>query len=96
MGVPANLYRNVRQAVEIRYFGNVDLNLCCFNLYRKCVELDPSMELAYRRLMLSLKANGHRHEAVDVYLRYQQSLRANLSMEPSPETEAVYRDLLKN
>ena len=66
------------------------------NLYRKCVELDPSMELLYRRLMLSLKASGHRHEAVDVYLRYQQSLRANLSMELSPETEAVYRDLLKN
>jgi len=63
------------------------------DLYQTAIELDPLAEELYRKLMLCQHTVGHRNEALCTYRRCRQQLVAVLGVEPSPETERVYRAL---
>ena len=61
---------------------------------RRAVELDPAKEAAYRQLMCALAAAGERGEALRVWERCRVTLVEELGVDPSPETEAVYLQLI--
>ena len=54
----------------------------------------PFRESAHRRLMRAHAAAGDRAEALRVYERCRTLLRDELGVNPSPETEQVYQELL--
>ncbi len=61
---------------------------------RRALDLDPAKEAAYRQLMRALAAAGERGEALRVWERCRITLVEELGIDPSPETEAVYLQLL--
>jgi two-component SAPR family response regulator len=65
------------------------------DLYRKGLETDILAEEMYRRLMTCLQSTGKNCEAVAVYERCRKVLRQVIGMEPSRETEAVYKALTR-
>jgi YVTN family beta-propeller protein len=60
----------------------------------EAIAIDPYRETAYRRLMKAYAAAGDRAEALRVYERCRRLLADELGAYPSPETDAVYRELL--
>jgi DNA-binding SARP family transcriptional activator len=65
------------------------------DLYRKGIETDVLAEEMYRRLMKCHHAAGRKGEAIAAYERCREVLRSVLGIEPSSETEAVYRAIDK-
>ena len=63
-------------------------------LYERAIELDPLAEAFYRRQMVCLHAQGQRAEAIEVFRRCRQTLSVILGVQPTVETEAVYKQLL--
>ncbi len=61
---------------------------------RRALDLDPAKEAAYRQSMRALAAAGERAEALRVWERCRITLVEELGIDPSPETEAVYLQLL--
>ena len=61
---------------------------------RDALALGPTHEAAYRQLMRALAAAGERAEALRVWERCRITLVEELGVDPSPETEAVYLELL--
>ena len=61
----------------------------------QAVAAEPFRESGYRRLMEAHIGAGNRAEALRVYERCRRLLAEELGAFPSPETEAVYRDLLE-
>ena len=59
------------------------------------IEAEPFRESGYRRLMAAHIARGDRAEALRVYEQCRRLLADELGAYPSPETEAVYRELLE-
>src|SRR5919197_1651949 len=59
------------------------------------VGLEPYRESAYRRMMQAHMAAGNRAEALRVYDRCRTVLADELGAYPSPETDALYRELLR-
>ena len=59
------------------------------------VEAEPFRESGYRLLMKGHMAAGNRAEALRVYERCRGLLAEELGAFPSPETDALYRDLLE-
>ena len=59
------------------------------------VELEPFRETAYQLLMRMHAAAGDRAEALRVYARCRELLREELGVSPSPQTEAVYLEILR-
>lgn len=57
--------------------------------------LEPFRESAYRRLMQAHAFAGDSAEALRVYERCRRLLADELGAYPSPETESIYRDLLR-
>jgi len=62
--------------------------------YQKGLEINDLAEDLYRRLMNSYKYLGRPSEAIAVYKRCKEILFANLSIEPSYETKAIYESIL--
>jgi len=60
----------------------------------EALALEPFRESGYRRLMEAHDAAGNRAEALRVYERCRLLLAEELGAYPSPETEAIYRQLL--
>ena len=60
------------------------------------VELAPFSETGYRRLMEAHVAAGNRAEALRVYEQCRLLLAKELGTYPSPETEAVYFEILRS
>lgn len=60
----------------------------------QAVALSPFREAGYRKLMEAHAAAGNRGEALRVHERCRRLLAEELGAYPSPETEAVYRELL--
>lgn len=58
-------------------------------------DLEPFRESGYRRLMEVHAAAGNPAEALRVYERCRRLLAGELGAYPSPETESMYRDLLR-
>lgn len=61
----------------------------------QAVRAAPYHEASYRLLMRALQGSGNRAEAVRAYQRCREVLRADLGVDPAPETEAVYVELLR-
>ena len=59
------------------------------------VQLEPFRETAYQLLMRMHAAAGDRAEALRVFARCRALLRDELGVSPSPQTEAVYLDILR-
>ena len=59
------------------------------------VELDPFRETAYQLLMKMHAAAGDRAEALRVFAKCREVLRDELGVSPSPQTEAVYLEILR-
>jgi DNA-binding SARP family transcriptional activator len=59
------------------------------------VALEPFRETAYQLLMRMHAAAGDRAEALRVFARCRELLRDELGVSPSPQTEAVYLDILR-
>jgi YVTN family beta-propeller protein len=59
------------------------------------IVLEPYRETGYRRLMAAHVAAGNRAEALRVYERCRRLLADDLGAYPSPETEWIYRELLR-
>ena len=57
------------------------------------VELDPFRETGYQHLMRLHAGLGNRGEALRVFGRLRELLRDELGTSPSPQTEAVFRDI---
>ncbi len=64
--------------------------------YHRGLEVDDLAEALYRRLMSCHQRLGQKAEALSVYNRCKKTLSANLNIEPSLETEAVYKALNSN
>jgi hypothetical protein len=58
--------------------------------------LEPFRERGYRLLMQAQSATGHDAEALRTYERCRVLLAEELGAYPSPETEAVYLDILRS
>jgi DNA-binding SARP family transcriptional activator len=60
----------------------------------EAVALEPFRETTHRRLMQAHAAAGNRAEALRAYERCRRLLAEELGVDPSPETEAAYLELL--
>jgi SARP family transcriptional regulator, regulator of embCAB operon len=60
----------------------------------EAVTLEPFRESGYRLLMETHTASGNRAEALRVYERCRRLLDDELGAYPSPETQAIHRELL--
>jgi DNA-binding SARP family transcriptional activator len=63
------------------------------DLYRQGLEMDGLAEELYRRLMKCHRTAGQAATAIATYRRCRRMLRSALGVDPSPETQAVYRTL---
>jgi len=61
--------------------------------YQKALEVDDLQEEFYRRLMLAYQKIGRHTEALAMYERCRNILSSVLGIEPSPDTEAVRKDI---
>jgi DNA-binding SARP family transcriptional activator len=61
---------------------------------RQLVRLAPLRESGYRHLMNALAAQGNCAEALTVYDQLRSTLRDELGISPSPESNAVHARLL--
>src|SRR3954447_15526361 len=64
-------------------------------LAEEAIALQPFRDSGYRRLMQAHVAAGNRAEALRVYDRCRRLLSEELGAYPSPETETIFRELLK-
>jgi DNA-binding SARP family transcriptional activator len=62
--------------------------------FQRAIEVDDIAEVFYQRLMHCLKQLGRRADALEVYQRCRKTLDVCLGLEPTPETEAIYKSLL--
>jgi len=60
----------------------------------EAVAVEPFRETAYRHLMLAHARSGNRGEALQAYARCRRLLGDELGVDPSPETEAIYLELV--
>jgi len=60
----------------------------------EAVALDPFRERSHQLLMRAYVADGSRAKALDAYRDLRETLADELGADPSPDTEAVYRQLL--
>jgi SARP family transcriptional regulator, regulator of embCAB operon len=63
---------------------------------REAVAIEPFRERSYQLLMRAHAAVGNRAEALRVYERCRILLSEELGVPPSPQTEAVYLDILRS
>ena len=59
------------------------------------ISLEPFRESAYRRLMRIHLDAGDRAESLRVYGRCRLLIRNDLGADPSPQTEAIYLEALR-
>jgi len=66
------------------------------NWYEKGLEIDDVSEPIYQNLMKCYRTMGRTAEAVSLYQRCRRTLKTVLRIEPSPETESLYKSLISN
>ena len=64
------------------------------DLLEQALERDYSNESSYRNLMECYATVGRHADAADTYSRCRRMLKANLGVDPSPETTALYEKLV--
>lgn len=65
-------------------------------LCQQLLDRDPCWERAYRLMMLAHARQGNRAQALRVYQRCVQTLRAELEVAPAPTTTALYETLAQS
>jgi SARP family transcriptional regulator, regulator of embCAB operon len=63
---------------------------------KEAVAIEPFRETSYQLLMRAHAAVGNRAEALRVYERCRNLLSEELGVSPSPQTEAVYLEILRS
>ncbi len=63
--------------------------------YERGLEIDGVVEDFYQNLMICHGKLGRKAEAAKVYKRFHNTLLASLGVEPSEETEDIYRSIMK-
>jgi DNA-binding SARP family transcriptional activator len=63
--------------------------------YERGLEIDDVAEDFYQNLMVCYGKLGRKAEAAKVYKRFRSALAASLGVEPSEETETIYRRIVK-
>jgi SARP family transcriptional regulator, regulator of embCAB operon len=63
---------------------------------KEAVAIEPFRETSYQLLMRAHAAVGNRAEALRVYERCRSLLSEELGVSPSPQTEAVYLEILRS
>jgi SARP family transcriptional regulator, regulator of embCAB operon len=63
---------------------------------KEAVAIEPFRETSYQLLMRAHAAVGNRAEALRVYERCRSLLSEELGVPPSPQTEAVYLEILRS
>lgn len=94
--------RNALRAMQMRALhclvmvsaGNAE-PLLAIQHASEMVELEPFRETAYQLLMKMHAAGGDRAEALRVFAKCRELLRDELGVSPSPQTEAVYLEILR-
>ena len=61
--------------------------------YQRSLEVNDLAEETYQRLMRCLLRQGRNAEALSAYNRCKNTLQAVLGLQPSPETQAIYRSI---
>ena len=61
---------------------------------RESILLEPFRETGYQRLIRLHTALGNRAEALRVYEDCRRLLASELGVDPSPDTEALFQELL--
>ncbi|OGQ11246.1 MAG: hypothetical protein A2026_06285 [Deltaproteobacteria bacterium RBG_19FT_COMBO_46_12] len=61
--------------------------------YERGLDVDELAEELYRHLIMCYQRLGRQAEALSVYRRCKRTLSASLGIEPSSETEAIYRTI---
>lgn len=61
----------------------------------RLLALDPLREEAHRAVMRIYAAQGRHAQAIEQYRRCREALRLDLGVNPGPETERLYRDILE-
>jgi DNA-binding SARP family transcriptional activator/CRP-like cAMP-binding protein len=84
-----NLLFRVAELLEMR--GN---SKSATDYYTKVIQIDPTWEAAYQRLMLNYSSRGMRNAALKVYQDCLKALCEELDTEPDPLTTSLYRKLL--
>ena len=94
--------RSVLRAMQLRALqclvtvsANNNEPLLAIQHASEMVQLEPFRETAYQLLMRMHAAAGDRAEALRVFARCRELLRDELGVSPSPQTEAVYLEILK-
>ncbi|HHS97377.1 MAG TPA: tetratricopeptide repeat protein [Chloroflexi bacterium] len=64
--------------------------------FRRALEVDELREDVHRQIMLCYEAAGRRPEAIKQYHRCREALLRELGVEPSNETEALFREIIGN
>lgn len=67
----------------------------CQEWAERWLSLGQAVEPAYRALMLAFNAMGDRGKVVATFARCQQALDQELGVPPSPETRALYEQLIR-
>jgi LuxR family transcriptional regulator, maltose regulon positive regulatory protein len=62
--------------------------------YERCLDVDDCVEELYRRLMHCYQVLGRHGDGLRSYQRCKKTLEVLFEIEPSPETQAAYNDLL--
>ncbi len=74
-------------------FERNDMPETAVDVYLRALEIDDLTEGVYQRLMECYGRLGRRAEALAVYDRCRKALAAGLGVDPSPDTERMYREL---
>ncbi|MGR9108635.1 MAG: BTAD domain-containing putative transcriptional regulator [Gammaproteobacteria bacterium] len=64
--------------------------------YRRVIEIEPVAESFYRRLMNCHSRIGQRVEAMNVFQCCRRVLLTQLGVSPTPETQALYQQLVRD
>ena len=76
------------------YIWNGELALAA-RLAEQAVALQPFRETSYQQLMRAHAAAGNRAQSLRVYERCRSLLVEELGVPPSPQTEAVYLEIVR-
>ena len=60
----------------------------------RALELEPLHDDLHGRMLVCLAALGRRHEVVDHYRRYRETLRSDLGLDPPEEMRSLYARLI--
>ena len=64
--------------------------------YQRALEVDELAEEFYQGLMICYRRLGQNAKGIEVYRRCKRILSSVLGIEPSPKTEAIFKDLKEN